>query len=227
MRVLLVEDDERVASALETALRRRGFETLRAMSAAEALAAPAVDLVLLDLGLPDRDGTEVCRELRRRGNVAIIMVTARSDERDLVGGLQLGADDYVVKPFTVAELIARMEAVMRRTARASQTRGSLTVGPLMIDMGARQVTVNGSLITLTRKEYDLLVAMAHRPGAVVSKELLFTEVWQATWAGNLHTVEVHVASLRSKLGEPTLIQTVRGIGYRLQVDDAPDAGRST
>jgi DNA-binding response OmpR family regulator len=222
MRVLLVEDDVRVAAALENSLRRRGYETLRAATAAAALAAPPVDLVLLDLGLPDRDGLEVCRELRRRGDVAIIAVTARAEERDRVAGLRTGADDYVVKPFGLAELEARIEAVMRRAARTGSAGVPITVGGLTIDLSAHRVTVDGAEIALTRKEFDLLVALARRPGSVVSRERLLADVWHTTWAGNVHTVEVHLASVRAKLGNPALIQTVRGVGYRLRV--APPTG---
>jgi DNA-binding response OmpR family regulator len=217
MRVLLVEDDLRVAAALENSLRRRGYETLRASTAAQALAAPPVDLILLDLGLPDRDGLELCRELRRRSDVAIIAVTARGEERDRVAGLRTGADDYVVKPFGLAELEARIEAVMRRAARTGVAHGPISVGGLNIDLAAHRVTVNRSEIALTRKEFDLLVALARRPGAVVTRERLLAEVWHTTWAGNLHTVEVHLASLRGKLGDASLIQTVRGVGYKLRV----------
>jgi len=218
VRVLLVEGDVRVAAALETALRRRGYDLLRAGTAAEALAAPPVDLVLLDLGLPDGDGLEVCRELRRRGDVAIIAVTARAEERDRIAGLRIGADDYVVKPFGMAELQARIDAVMRRAARSAARQGAVTVGPLTIDLDAHRVTSDGTEISLTRKEYDLLAALARRAGAVVTRDQLLADVWQTTWVGSPHTVEVHVASLRGKLGDPALVQTVRGVGYRLRTD---------
>jgi len=216
MRVLLVEDDVRVGGALETALRRRGYDIVRAGTAAEALAAPPVDLVLLDLGLPDRDGIEVCRELRRRGDVAIIAVTARAQERDRIAGLRTGADDYVVKPFGMAELQARIDAVMRRAARSVPNRGRVTVEDVTVDLDAHRVTVGDREIPLTRKEYDLLAALARRAGAVVTRDELLADVWQTTWAGNPHTVEVHVAALRAKLGDPGLVQTVRGVGYRLR-----------
>jgi DNA-binding response OmpR family regulator len=218
MRVLLVEDDIRVAGALEAALRRRGYDLLRAGTAAEALNAPPVDLVLLDLGLPDRDGIEVCRELRRRGEVAIIAVTARGEERDRIAGLRTGADDYVVKPFGMAELQARIDAVMRRALRTAAPQGTSTVGDVTIDFDAHRVLVHGAEISLTRKEYDLLAALARRPGAVVTREQLLADVWHTTWAGSPHTVEVHIASLRAKLGDPGLVQTVRGVGYRLRAD---------
>jgi DNA-binding response OmpR family regulator len=223
MRVLLVEDDARVAAALEQALRRRGYETLRAATAADALAAPPVDLVLLDLCLPDQDGIEVCRELRRRSDVAIIAVTARGDEWDRVAGLRTGADDYLVKPFGLAELQARIDAVMRRAARSANPKGLITVGRLVVDLDGRSVTIDDRHVGLTRKEFDLLVALARRPGMVVARDQLLADVWQSTWAGNLHTIEVHLASLRGKLGDPSLIQTVRGVGYRLRVDASPDA----
>jgi DNA-binding response OmpR family regulator len=216
MRVLLVEDDLRVAAALETALRRRGYEVIRAGTAAQALAAAPADLVLLDLCLPDRDGIEVCRELRRRGDPAIIAVTARGEERDRVAGLRSGADDYVVKPFGMAELQARIDAVMRRSARSTARAPRISVGSLTIDLDEHRVTVAGREISLTRKEYDLLAALIRRPGATVTREHLLAEVWHTTWLGSPHTVEVHVASLRAKLGDPGIVQTVRGVGYRLR-----------
>jgi DNA-binding response OmpR family regulator len=221
MRVLLVEDDVRVAAALENALRRCGYQTVRAANAAEALAAPRVDIVLLDLGLPDQDGLVVCRELRRRGDVAIIAVTARSEERDRVAGLRTGADDYLVKPFGFAELQARIDAVMRRVFRGGPQRDRITVGPVVVDLDAHRVTVNDTEIALTHKEYEMLVALAHRPGTVVTREQLLAQVWQTTWTGNLHTIEVHLATLRAKLGDHALIQTVRGVGYRLRDDPVP------
>jgi DNA-binding response OmpR family regulator len=224
VRVLLVEDDIRVAAALESALRRCGYETQRAATAAEALAAPPVDLVLLDLGLPDQDGLTVCRELRRRDDVAIIAVTARSEERDRVVGLRTGADDYLVKPFGFAELHARIDAVMRRVSRGRPQRDRITVGPVVVDLDAHRVTVNAAEIALTHKEYEMLVALAHRPGVVVTREQLLAQVWRTTWTGNVHTIEVHLASLRAKLGDHTLIQTVRGVGYRLRDDPVPVHG---
>lgn len=217
MRVLVVEDSPRVAQGLRTALRQRGYDVLCAATAAEALAAPPVDLVLLDLGLPDRDGIDVCRELRRRGDVAIIAVTARGEERDRVTGLRTGADDYVVKPFGVAELHARIEAVMRRAARSPERQEPITAGPITVDVAAHRVEVDGREVILTRKEFELLVALVRQPGTVVTRDRLLATVWHTTWAGSPHTVEVHVAAVRAKLGDPGLIQTVRGVGYRLRV----------
>lgn len=216
MRVLLVEDDVRVAAALETALRQHGHDVLRAATAAEALSAAPVDLVLLDLGLPDRDGIEVCRELRARSDVAIIAVTARGEERDRVLGLRSGADDYIVKPFGMPELQARIEAVMRRALRAAPVRSTVTVDGLMVDLDARRVTVDDREITLTRKEFELLAALCRRPGHAVTRQQLLAEVWRTTWHGSLHTLDVHVASLRGKLGDGGYVQTVRGVGYRLR-----------
>ncbi|BCJ67612.1 response regulator transcription factor [Polymorphospora rubra] len=217
MRALLVEDDLRVASALSSALRRRGHMVIPATTAAEALRAGPVDLVLLDLNLPDRDGLEVCRELRRRNaDVCIIAVTARGEEQDRVIGLRAGADDYVVKPFSMAELQARIEAVMRRTARAQRAEGVLEVDPLRIDVTARRVWVDDREVSLTRKEFELLTALARQAGTVVPRERLLLEIWQTTFAAG-HTLDVHVAALRSKLDDASLVQTVRGVGYRLRV----------
>jgi DNA-binding response OmpR family regulator len=216
VRVLVVDDDVRFAAALETALRQRGYEVVRAPNAAEALSAAPVDIVLLDLGLPDRDGIEVCRALRRRGDVPIIAVTARGEERERVMGLRSGADDYVVKPFGMAELQARIEAVLRRSSRSAGIQPAVQVGDLVVDLHARRVTVSGREITLTRKEFDLLAALARQPGGAVTRDQLLAEVWHTTWAGSVRTVEVHVASLRGKLGDPGLVETVRGVGYRLR-----------
>lgn len=211
-----------MARGLETALRQRGYDVIRAGTAAEALAAPPVDLVLLDMGLPDRDGLEVCRELRRRGDVAIIAVTARGGERDRVDGLRIGADDYVVKPFGVAELHARIDAVMRRAARQQTPQATVVIGDVTVDLDAHRVEVDGREIALTRKEFDLIAVLAKQPGTVVTRDRLAALVWHTTWAGNAHTLEVHIASLRGKLGRPRLVQTVRGVGYRLRIE--PDGG---
>ncbi|WP_213455173.1 response regulator transcription factor [Rhizomonospora bruguierae] len=217
MRVLLIEDNLRVASALSTALRRRGHSVTQATTAAEAIEAGPVDLVLLDLNLPDRDGLDVCRQIRRHDkHVAIIAVTARGEERDRVAGLRAGADDYVVKPFSMAELQARIEAVMRRAARAPRNEETLAAGPLRIEVNARRVWLADREVSLTRKEFDLLMALARQTGAVVPRDRLLLDIWQTTWAAG-HTLEVHVASLRAKLNDPGLVQTVRGVGYRLRV----------
>ncbi|WDZ87824.1 response regulator transcription factor [Micromonospora cathayae] len=216
MRVLLVEDDRRVAAALSSALTRRGYQVEHAATVAAALAAAPCDLVLLDLTLPDGDGTELCRELRRRSaQIGIIAVTARGEERDRVLGLRLGADDYVVKPFSMVELQARIEAVLRRAVRAAPEPDRLVAGGLRIDVAARTVTVDDRPVTLTRKEFDILVSLARQPGTVVPRERILLDVWGTTWADR-HTVEVHVGSLRGKLGDARLVETVRGVGYRLR-----------
>ncbi|GLH97521.1 response regulator transcription factor [Phytohabitans aurantiacus] len=216
MRILLVEDDHRVSAAMMTMLQRRGYEVEHAATAAAALAAAPCDLVLLDLNLPDGDGVDVCRSLRSRSEqLGIIAVTARGEERDRVVGLRTGADDYVVKPFSMAELHARIEALLRRTVRQAPQCELIEVAPIRINLGTRAVEVNGACVTLTRKEFDILVSLARQPGAAVSYERILLDVWQTTWSGR-HTLEVHIASLRAKLGVPNLVQTVRGVGYRLQ-----------
>ncbi|WP_433392392.1 response regulator transcription factor [Micromonospora sp. KLBMP9576] len=216
MRILLVEDDRRVAAALSSALTRRGYEVEHAATVAAALSAAPCDLVLLDLTLPDGDGTDVCRELRRRSSqLGIIAVTARGEERDRVLGLRLGADDYVVKPFSMTELQARIEAVLRRAAHAVPGRNLIEVGPVRVDVAARTVTVDGRAVALTRKEFDVLLSLARQPGVAVARERILLDAWGSTW-GDGHTVEVHVGSLRGKLGDSRLVETVRGVGYRLR-----------
>jgi DNA-binding response OmpR family regulator len=216
MRILLVEDDVRVAGAMASALSRRGYDVERAATAAAALAAAPCDLVLLDLNLPDGDGVEVCRILRQRNaQLGIIAVTARGEERDRIVGLRMGADDYVVKPFSMAELEARIIAVLRRTSSVTPRPETIEVGPVWIDAAARLVTVHGRAVALTRKEFDILLSLARQPGAVVPHERIVLDVWPTTGAAR-HTVEVHVGSLRAKIGDPDLVQTVRGVGYRLR-----------
>lgn len=216
MRILLVEDDRRVSAVMVSMLQRRGYEVEHAATATAALEAAPCDLVLLDLNLPDGDGVDVCRALRARNeNLGIIAVTARGEERDRVTGLRVGADDYVVKPFSMAELQARIEALLRRTARQAPAREIAEIGPLRIDHAARTVHVDDAPVTLTRKEFDVLASLARQPGVALSRERILLDVWQTTWSGK-HTLEVHVASLRAKLGRPELVETVRGVGYRLR-----------
>ncbi len=217
MRVLIVEDEDSIAEPLAEGLRREGYEVDRVATGAEAIEqGAAADIVLLDLRLPDTDGYTVCRELRTRSNVPIIMVTAKGEEVDRVVGLELGADDYVVKPFGVRELVARIRAVTRRAGRSETEPGIVRVGDVEIDARARRVRVDGREIELTPKEFDLLAALAAEAGAVVSKQRLVQEVWGASWYGAAKTVDVHVASLRRKLGDPGLVETVRGVGLRLR-----------
>ena len=227
VRVLVVEDDAGIAQSLVRGLARAGYVVDTASTGADALAAPAADVVLLDLGLPDLDGVEVCRRLRRRSDVAIIVVTARGEERDRVLALDEGADDYLVKPFGLAELLARVRAVLRRVRPA----GSMIYlhGPLSVDPRTRRVTVSGTEVTLTPKEFDILEALAADPGRVVSRQELLERAWDANWYGPTQVLDVHVAALRRKLGVEGLIETVYGRGFRLGrvatgVDGAPSAG---
>ncbi|GAA1428827.1 response regulator transcription factor [Streptomyces thermospinosisporus] len=225
MRLLLVEDDNHVAAALSAVLARHGFDVTHARSGEEALQALVPEgngfgVVLLDLGLPDQDGYEVCSKIRKRTSTPVIMVTARSDVRSRIHGLNLGADDYVVKPYDTGELLARIHAVSRRTAQDEPASGGtpdteLNLGAVRIELPTRQVSVNGSVVQLTRKEFDLLALLAQRPGVVFRREQIISEVWRTSWEGTGRTLEVHVASLRSKLRMPALIETVRGVGYRL------------
>jgi DNA-binding response OmpR family regulator len=225
--VVLVEDSEAVRDALAAALRAAGYRVRpvgTGVAALEAVTGPGAaadppDIVLLDLGLPDLDGVEVCRRLRARSSVPVIAVTARGHQQARVLGLRSGADDYVVKPFAIDELTARMEAVLRRTAGHVVTP-VIVAGPLRIDLARRLVEVDGAEVALRRKEFDLLAALARRDGAVVSRTELLDDVWglppdDPGREAGLHSLEVHVAALRSKLDAPGTVVTVRGVGYRL------------
>ena len=216
MHVLLVEDEDAIADPLAEGLRREGFTVTRAATGAEALAASESDVVLLDLRLPDIDGLDVCRKIRERSDVPIIVVTARGEEADRVVGLELGADDYVVKPFGIRELIARIRAVTRRGRGAAPEADIVQVGELELDGRARRVRLGSHELELTPKEFDLLTALARDPGAVLSRRRLLEEVWETSWYGSTKTIDVHVAALRRKLGDPDWIETVRGIGFRLR-----------
>jgi two-component system, OmpR family, response regulator RegX3 len=220
-RILLVEDEASIAVPFEHALIREGFEPVVATTGAEALRLAREsdpDLVLLDLGLPDADGRDVCRALRRESSVPIVMVTARGTETDRIVGLELGADDYVVKPFSAAEVAARIRAVLRRNGRRPPA-GRIRSGGLGIDTPARRVFVDDEEVALTRKEFDLLARLARDPGRVVSREDLMSDVWDVNWFGSTKTLGVHIGCLRGKLGDdpasPRFIHTVRGVGFRL------------
>jgi two-component system, OmpR family, response regulator RegX3 len=216
MRVLLVEDDDSIAEPLASGLARHSFQVTRARTGAEALATPPHDVVLLDLGLPDMDGLDVCRRLRAGSAVPIIIVvTARSDEVDRVVGLELGADDYVVKPFGFRELVARIRAVARRAQPAVPGEEPQRLGRLELDRRQRRVRVGGAEVPLTAKEFDLLALLAEEPGAVFGREQILEQVWDPHWYGPTKTLDVHVASVRKKLGDPGWIETVRGVGFRL------------
>jgi len=215
MDVLLVEDDDTIAVPLAKGLQREGFTVRCVADAAHALAAPEADVVLLDLVLPDLDGYEVCRRLRARSDVPIIVITARGDEVDRVVGLELGADDYLVKPFGFRELVARIRAVTRRRLPRPDDLGPVRVGPLELDRRTRRVRMAGVDVALTAKEFDLLALLAEDAGAVLTRQEILEAVWDAHWYGPTKTLDVHVASLRRKLGDPTVIETVRGVGFRL------------
>ena len=217
MQVLVVEDDDAIAEPLVEGLAREGYGVERVATGREALEAREADLVILDLGLPDMDGYAVCQQLRARSGVPILVVTARGAEADKVLGLELGADDYLVKPFGFRELVARIKAVMRRVpdAPSEVNHGVQELGPLVVDRRSRKVFVDGSEVVLSPKEYDLLALLADDPGAVVSRQTILEEVWDPHWYGPTKTVDVHVASLRRKLGNPEWIETVRKVGLRL------------
>jgi two-component system response regulator RegX3 len=221
-RILFVEDERSIYEPFSKALRREGFEPVVAPTAAEALALARriePDLVLLDLNLPDGDGRDVARELRRMGDTPILMLTARDSEMDRVTGLEIGADDYVVKPFSAAEVIARIRAVLRRTERAGRADGPQTVDGLEVDPGTRTVTLEGRELDLTRKEFDLLARLMRDAPRVVTREDLMASVWDVNWFGSTKTLDVHVGTLRRKLGEdpasPRRLHTVRGVGFRV------------
>lgn len=245
MRLLLVEDDIHVAEALAAVLTKHGFEVSSAGTGQEALdillppdGGEPFGVVLLDLGLPDRDGFEICGRIRDSTGTPVIMVTARSDVRARIHGLNLGADDYVVKPYDMGELLARIHAVGRRgnsptsvaeeagtapsPGSATDSDSSLRFGPVELRPAPRQVLVDGREVVLTRKEFDLLALLAQRPGVVYRREQIIADVWRTSWEGTGRTLEVHVASLRGKLGRSGLIETVRGVGYRLAVSTAPE-----
>jgi DNA-binding response OmpR family regulator len=217
VRVLLVEDDDTIAEPLLKGLGRADIDVVRVRTGRDALDAPEPDLVLLDLGLPDIDGYEVCRAMRARSSVPIIVLTARGEEVDRVIGLELGADDYMVKPFGFRELVARIRAVTRRAGPAAEPRPApVRVDGLEIDVRRHRVTVDGVAVELTRKEFDLLAVLAEDPGAVRTRGELLDRVWDPHWYGPTKTLDVHVASLRRKLGDSSWIETVRGVGYRLR-----------
>ena len=224
--ILLVEDEASIREPLAEVLRSEGFETLVAGSVAEALeeARRSPDLVLLDVMLPDGSGFDVCRELRRDSQVPIIMLTARGEEADRVVGLELGADDYVVKPFSAREVVARIRAVLRRTDTSAPAEDTpIEIGELRLDPARRLVTLNGDSLELSRKEYELLKLLMENAGSVVKRERVFEEVWDTQWFGSMKTLDVHVSGLRRKLGDdpsqPRFLHTVRGVGFRFASDD--------
>jgi two-component system response regulator RegX3 len=225
--ILLVEDEESITTPLAEALEREGFATRVARTAAEALEQARrrrPDLVLLDLMLPDGSGFDVCRELRAGSSVPIIILSARGEEADRVVGLELGADDYVVKPFSAREVVARIRAVLRRaSAPAGDREGPVEIGAVRLDPARRSVALAGQPLELSRKEFDLLALLMREAGTVVPRERLLDEVWDVNWFGSTKTLDVHVSGLRKKLGddsaEPRYLHTVRGVGFRFAGPD--------
>jgi DNA-binding response OmpR family regulator len=226
--LLVVEDDDTIATALAAALRAHGHAVRVVAGGAAALAAVEhrpPELALLDLGLPDLDGVEVCRRLRARTpSTVLVCLTARSDEMDVVVALEAGADDYLTKPFRLAELLARVRAHLRRAAPAVGSPPVLAIGDLVVDVGARRVVLGGAEVALRAKEFELLARLATDAGSAVSREDLMADVWDAHWLGSTKTLDVHVAALRRKLAgsgvRPPAITTLRGHGYRMELPAA-------
>jgi DNA-binding response OmpR family regulator len=222
VKLLLVEDDKAIADSLVEGLTAAGHTVVHVTTGARALAEIGYELVLLDLGLPDMDGRDVCRELRKHSATPIIMLTARSEEFDRVLGLELGADDYVTKPFSLRELVARIRAVGRRTVEGGSPGedgdqpGPQLIGSLELDRRTRRVRVDEEEVALTAKEFDLLSFLANDVGAVHTRTEILENVWDAHWYGPTKTVDAHVASLRKKLGDHGWIEAVRGVGFRLE-----------
>ena len=223
----MVEDEPSITTPLIEALEREGFESTVARSASEGIALAgevSPDLVLLDVMLPDGSGYEVCRELRRGSEVPIIMLTARGEETDRIVGLEVGADDYVVKPFSARELVARIRAVLRRTSREPEEEGdAIEIGDLRLDPARHEASLAGGPLDLTRKEFEVLQLLMRNAGTVVSRDKLIEEVWDMNWFGPTKTLDVHVSGLRKKLGDdpgaPRYLHTVRGVGFRFASPD--------
>jgi DNA-binding response OmpR family regulator len=216
--ILVVDDEPNIAELIELYLSREGFQVVRADSgegAVQAVADHRPRLVVLDIGLPDMDGLEVCRRLRRTSTIPVIFLTARDGEVDRVVGLELGADDYVTKPFSPPELVARVKAVLRRTDPAA-TAEIIQVADATIDLGRREVRVRGEVIPFTTREFELLQFLAEHPGLALSRQQILDGVWGYDWFGDARTVDVHLAQVRKKLDGAVRIDTVRGIGYRLE-----------
>ena len=214
--VLLIEDDQSIGRLVRSYLERNGYRVVWVRSGEEGmieLGRHGVRIVVLDIGLPGIDGFDVCKKIRARSSVPIVMLTARDEEPDRVAGLEVGADDYVTKPFSPRELAARIKAVLRRTESGSKAE-VLTLGDVVVQRGAREVTVDGRPVDLTVKEFDLLAWLIEHAGIVFSREQLLDRVWGISYLGGTRTVDVHVAQVRRKLARPELIRTVRGAGYK-------------
>ena len=216
MQIAVVEDDDGVGDALVEALGTHGHEAVRMRRGSDLLLGHrGMDAVILDLGLPDADGLQVLRQLRAVSDVPVVILTARDDERSVVRGLRGGADDYLVKPARLAELLARLDVVtQRRRATGPSAEQTVTEGDVVVDMAAREVEVGGAPVTLTAKEFELLEVLVTRPGAAVSRQQLMDAVWGDAYVAISRTLDVHMTGLRAKLGRPGLISTIRGYGYR-------------
>ncbi|HEY5171532.1 MAG TPA: response regulator transcription factor [Acidimicrobiia bacterium] len=216
--ILVVDDEPNIADLVELYLRRDGYRVVKVSAGEDVPAAVGTHrprLVVLDVGLPDIDGLEVCRRLRQTSAIPVIFLTARDTEIDRVLGLELGADDYVTKPFSPPELVARVKAVLRRADGAATTAELLQVGGVTIDLGRREVRVGDEPVGFTGKEFDLLKFLAERPGLALSRQQILDGVWGYDWFGDARTVDVHIAQVRKKLADTVRIDTVRGVGYRL------------
>lgn len=226
--ILVVEDEASIAEPLAEALQREGYDprvTATLEEARAAFHASPPDLILLDVMLPDGDGRDLCREIRRNSQVPIIMLTARAEEMDKVIALELGADDYVVKPFSARELVARMRAIMRRSHGSTDVRTTMSIGDITLDAAARTVTLHGQDLVLTPREFDLLELLMRHAGEVVRREEIMDEVWDPHWFGPTKTLDVHISWLRKKLHDdpatPSYITTVRGVGFRFTAPAPP------
>ncbi len=217
--VVVIEDDANIAELVDLYLRRDGFRVLVARDGEvglELVRRERPRMVILDVGLPgERDGFEICRTLRAEGSWPVLFLTARDDEIDRVLGLELGADDYVTKPFSPRELVARVRTVLRRTERPPLGEATVSIGEITIDPSRREVSLGGVLVVLTPREFDLLAWMANHKGFVLSRQQLLDGVWGSSWYGDARTVDVHVAQLRRKLGPDLPLATIRGVGYRM------------
>ena len=224
----MIEDDEAISELVCAYLEQAGFDVVSERTGEgglEAVERQDPRFVVLDLGLPDLDGFELCRQLRGDREVPILILTARDEEADRIIGLELGADDYLTKPFSPRELVARVRAVLRRTEPIPPESRVIELGDLRVDLRCRSVTVAGSTVALRTLEFELLAEFAQQAGHVVTRDRLLDRVWGLSFAGGTRTVDVHVAQLRKKLGRPDLIQTVRGVGYRV-LEAAPAPGEA-
>jgi len=217
--IVVIEDDPHIADLVDLYLRKDGFRVLLARDADEGLALISREppiFVILDVGLPGgRNGFDICREIRAKDNIPVLFLTARDDEVDRILGLELGADDYLVKPFSPRELVARVRAILRRTGEAPRPQENISLGDLEVDLRRREVLRTGAVVALTTREFDLLGFLIHNIGLALSRQQLLDAVWGAGWYGDERTVDVHVAQLRKKLGDALPLATVWGVGYRL------------